>query len=164
MMDFVTDVIAYCLVHTGYSYYQRRRWRKEAEICNVYRNHLALPIRPLGVRPRRLTMSESDSQTRPAAVLQSRLMLLPPEIRLQIWEHVLGGQFVAIYRDGDRLTHCVLDDTNSKEPARDNVISTRLIRYTVKLLQQNSTKKRTRRKSQPQKLSAIALLQSCRSM
>ena len=45
---------------------------------------------------------------------KGRLLSLPPEIRILVWERAFGGRCIAIYRDHNRLTHCLVDETNSR--------------------------------------------------
>ncbi|KAF2687316.1 hypothetical protein K458DRAFT_469179, partial [Lentithecium fluviatile CBS 122367] len=44
----------------------------------------------------------------------SNILNLPPEIRLLIWEFAFGGNFIAIYKEECRFTHCLLNDSNSQ--------------------------------------------------
>lgn len=52
----------------------------------------------------------------------SPLLRLPLEVRLQIWEHAIGGWTIAIYREPGpdrrrgRLTHGILDESNTSTP------------------------------------------------
>ncbi|KAF2649622.1 hypothetical protein K491DRAFT_762286 [Lophiostoma macrostomum CBS 122681] len=46
----------------------------------------------------------------------SRLLALPPEVRMIIWEFTLGGRRLALFRDHGRLMHRTLDSTNSEMP------------------------------------------------
>jgi hypothetical protein len=68
-------------------------------------------------RPRVLTMEQArhDKHMNYSSP-QSRLMSLPSELRTMIWEQAIGCQYIAIYREKDRMAHCLLDESNSQIP------------------------------------------------
>jgi hypothetical protein len=96
--------------------------------------------------------------------LDSRLLHLPAEIRLLIWEHAIGGSLVALYRTQNRrLSHIVLDDTNSWIPGENIPVQAHTIKIAVVQL---AGSKRNRDGHPPHsvKLDALAVLRSWRSM
>ena len=68
------------------------------------------------VRPRKLSISSSGAHG--VVTRDCKLLTLPAELRGMIWDYLLRGNAIAIYRSNDRLTHVLLDDTNSAMPPR----------------------------------------------
>jgi hypothetical protein len=143
--------------------------RKRSEVGKLkewYRSYRSNAPEPLPrVRPRRISISRAQyPQSRNSATSpQSRLLGLPVELRLLIWEHAFGGNVVALYRDRNRLTHTLLDDTNSHTTKRHLTVSDITIQDAVMLLPENS-KMRVKESTHSSKLAVIPLLQSCRAM
>ncbi len=77
------------------------------------------PLKSAGrSKARRKSLSISGSGFHDGVVLKSRLLALPAEVRCLIWEYLLCGNTIALYRSNGRLTHCVLNDKNSALPPR----------------------------------------------
>lgn len=96
--------------------------------------------------------------------LESRLLHLPAEIRLLIWEHAIGRSLVALYRTQNcRLSHIVLDDTNSWISGENIPVQAHKIKNAVVHVA-GSKRNRDGHPPHSAKLNALALLQSCRSM
>src|SRR4051812_41008147 len=83
----------------------RRRW-------NNYGYHFGRLLRVPQVYEVRVTEFGSGQPPRTGVPTSpgSRLLNLPTEIRLLVWECVLGGNLLALYRDDrGRLAHILLD-------------------------------------------------------
>lgn len=83
--------------------------------------------RLLELRSKRKTELPADAGGKRRAVWKrtrqtpprSKLLSLPPEIRLLIWEYTVGGNFIAIYFLDGYLAHGLLDETNTLLPGKD---------------------------------------------
>jgi len=96
--------------------------------------------------------------------LGSRLLSLPAEIRILIWKYAFGGNFVALYLGvGGRLTHSLLDETNSATTAENVPIQIETVANAVVRVPK-APRRHSKPRLQATKLSALALLQSCRLM
>jgi hypothetical protein len=136
----------------------QRRW-------NNYRIHTR-SFTPLPqLRPRSLTSPGSKkSQGCESSPFGSKLLNLPAEIRMLIWEYAFGGNFIVLYLgEGGRLMHSLLDNTNSSMSTQNVPIQMETIKNAVVRLP-NPPRKHSKQRSQTTKLSALALLQSCRLM
>ncbi|KAI4616192.1 uncharacterized protein J4E87_008927 [Alternaria ethzedia] len=69
---------------------EERRRKKEAEKVRKYK--------PLELRARKRPTQE-----------KSRLLSLPAEIRIMIWEYAMTGQFIVLYRKRGKVTSSVFD-------------------------------------------------------
>lgn len=163
-MDTILDWLKGSWDHSGgrVMFWKEQRKRKQQHHAYYEYQHPPLALLP-PVRPRALTISKdgySEGSISPK-FSESRLLSLPPEIRLLIWEWAFGGNLIALYRDDDRLTHGLLCDTNSQVPGRDIPLDTGTIRNAVMQLP-GSPPKPFKNPPRPIKLRALALLQSCR--
>jgi hypothetical protein len=141
----------------------RRRQQKRSDSYWVHQ-HKGL-VSSYQKRPRKLsTSTTSPSQTDTSSpLLNNPLLSLPAEIRALIWEHAFGGNLIAIFRDNGRLTHTLLDESNSQVCISDVPVQLETIRAAVTPLQKNTTR-RGKRLQQSTKLNMLASLQCCRTM
>lgn len=144
----------------------RKRRRKREQYIKAYCDHQCSSLEPLPqARPRALSISKSEHPPRNVAPILpgNRLLSLPPEIRLLIWEYAFGGNLIAIYRNSNRLTHGLLDDVNSRVTERDIPLNPLTIRNAANLLP-GSPYEGDDNSPRPNRLKLLALLQSCRLM
>jgi hypothetical protein len=150
---------------------RKLRLQDEQRQSNDYARHMDAPSPPPGVHDRKITAQSSEQseildreQSHSCSPLKSRLLSLPAEIRLVVWEYALGGNIIAVYRAQDRrLRHVVLDDTNSWTPGEDFPIQARTIEDAVMRLPQ-SMRQHENYLSRSTRLQGFTLLQSSRSM
>ena len=113
------------------------------------------------VQPRKLSISASG--TCGEVTGECKLLSLPAELRGLIWDYLLCGNTMAICRINGRLTHVLLDDTNSAMPPR-------VVQFhydSITKLMKSSPEAQATRGEEPinqKRLYCLALLQSCRLM
>lgn len=69
---------------------------------------------------------------------ECRLLSLPVELRILIWENVITGNHIGLYRDNGRLTHVLLDHSNTRTPGELLAITPESIRNEVARLTEYS--------------------------
>jgi len=151
---------------TGGSFLAQKRHKRRNAEYNAYWGHQCQPFTPLSsFRPRSPNIREGDHSTKSnnASQSKSRLLALPLEIRLLIWECAVGGNLIALYRDGGRLTHSLVDGTNSPEPGRDIPIRTESILDEATLMF-GSTHAHGTNLPPAHTLRVLAMLQTCWTM
>lgn len=144
---------------TGGRWVLPRRVRKRYVHRNLYYHS---QIKSLSQNPqartRRLSASEGEQP-----IPRGRLLSLPAELRLMIWEYTFGGNCIALYRNEGRLVHTLLDESNSQEPARDFPVQPGTIKDALGLSRSKQLKHGDKL-YRPSTLGVLAVLQSCRSM
>ncbi|KAF2649620.1 hypothetical protein K491DRAFT_762285 [Lophiostoma macrostomum CBS 122681] len=89
----------------------------------------------------------------------SRLLSLPAEVRTIIWNHAVGGNKIAIFRENNRLAHCILDEENSQTPEVLFSISPLSVPVVVRSIRGTFEEPRRRCKS-----NTLALMKTCRTV
>ncbi|KAF2019506.1 hypothetical protein BU24DRAFT_121352 [Aaosphaeria arxii CBS 175.79] len=154
---------AFLSILTPRGRYNRDIYRRKKAYYHHQRQPKSLPEQ----RPRALSIDiEVQSQPNANLVSHSRLLRLPTEIRLLIWEYAVGGDIIALYMDDGKLSHTLVDASNSVQPADvDRGITAETIRDAVASKKSSQTPTSDFTASPPQKKSnALALLQCCRSI
>lgn len=91
---------------------------------------------------------------------ESKLLSLPAEVRLLIWEITFGGNFVALYRVRGRLLHTLLDNHNSQATTQDVAVGSDTIRAALLQLP-GTTREDSKRVTSLTRLKAMGALLSC---
>ena len=162
----ISDLIVQCWLRTGGSWIDSFQfWRDHRAMSKYYMYH-KIPVTCLPQRCRRLSISDPDYEQLPITKIapECRLLNLPAEIRCLIWQHVFGGHLIALYREGQQITHCLVDNTNSVQVKDSYPVNVEAIKYILKKRGQSRKKLKRRKKSRPSTLHVLPLLQSCRTM
>lgn len=101
------------------------------------------PYKPLKLRSRR-RCSQS----------QSRLLMLPPEIRFIIWDYVMAGGPIALYRARDRITYDLIPENSPQS----------VTNITPQTIQKAAESRTNHRVSNTHKMSLLPVLQTCQMM
>lgn len=101
------------------------------------------PYKPLKLRSRRRL-----SQT------QSRLLMLPPEIRFIIWDYVMASGPIALYQARDRITYDLVPEHGPQS----------VINITPQTIQSAVEGRTSFQKSKKPKPSFLSVLQTCQMM
>lgn len=117
---------------------------------------------------RPLTLLGETEHEKPSTCLAEQsscsLLSLPAEIRNRIWEYTITGRCIALYRDRGRLTHGLLDGSNTRAPGDLVPITPESIRHEVLRLANSLRDDRWDFPPQPKQANLTALLKTCRSM
>ena len=148
-----------------------QEWKKERQL-KAYSEHAPgltpfsrVPTRLPQNRPRALTFTGDGVPRRSGASYQpkSRLLNLPAEIRLLIWELAFGGNLVAIYfNKKGRVAHSLVDDTNCRITHEDLPVDIASIRHAVHM--PGTASQISEWSPHPNKLEVMAALRTCRTM
>ena len=147
-----------------------QEWKKERQL-KAYSEHAPglspferVQTRLPGKRPRALTFTADGVPRRSGTSSQPkcRLLNLPAEIRLLIWEFAFGGNLVAIFfNKKGRVAHCLVDATNSQITQEDLPVD---ISSICEAVDTPDTAGHSERPSHPTKLGVMAALRTCRTM
>ncbi|KAF2736425.1 hypothetical protein EJ04DRAFT_511087 [Polyplosphaeria fusca] len=132
-------------------YKQRSREKK-------YRAQQCKDLDP--VSPDRISLSASESKLTPAAAC--RLLSLPAELRILIWEYALGGHDILLFRTGKSLTHGVLLPPGLEKSGKLLPLSSTTVRNQVLQLNEATGSNFLLHPAPPPKLPLSALLKTCR--
>jgi hypothetical protein len=89
----------------------------------------------------------------------SKLLALPAEVRIMIWCYVTGGRRIAIFRDNRRLTHCILDGSNSQTPGVMFNVGPSSVLSVVRNIRGDFDEP-----PRPRRSSTLALMKTCRKV
>jgi hypothetical protein len=144
-----------------------QEWKKERQL-KAYSEHAPARLGygyPTPTRPRALTFTKDGVPQRPGALSysKSRLLSLPAEIRMLIWEYTFGGNLIAIYLYKKRsVAHGLIDETNSHITQEDLPVHIDSIRQAVNL--PGTADGNGKRPPRPNSLGVLAALRTCRTM
>jgi hypothetical protein len=148
-----------------------QEWKKERQLkaYSEYPPGLSpferVPTRLPQNRPRALTFTGNGVSRRSETLYQpkSRLLNLPAEIRLLIWEFAFGGNLVVIlFNKKGRVTHGLVDQKNSQITQGDLPVDISSICDVVDT--PGSAGQNSERPPHPNKLGVMAALRTCRTM
>jgi hypothetical protein len=148
-----------------------QEWKKERQL-KAFSEHAPgltpfsrVPTRLPQNRPRALTFTGDGVPRRFGALHKpkSRLLNLPAEIRLLIWEFAFGGNLVTIYfNKKGRVAHSLIDERNSWITQEDLPVDKASIRHAVDML--GTPGQNSEQSPHPNKLGVMAALRTCRTM